>query len=102
MPMRPALAGAGARWLTPLVVLTAVAIILVGPASARMYRIADKETPSDVAVVDCPQSPAGHDGAWVRANCKVAPAGAAAQVAREDSMMIIGWSHEVQSPRDAN
>jgi len=77
----------------------ALALALSMPAFAEVYRVVNQDNPAQFLIVDCPQTPQGRDFTWVRTNCKDAPTAAAAA---RDSIMVIGWNHEVVAPRDAN
>jgi hypothetical protein len=81
---------------------TGMMLVLTLPANAEVFRIANKEDSRQSMIVDCPQSPESRDLAWVGSHCTKPPAAQAAQAKNVDPIMIIGWSHEVQSPRDAN
>jgi hypothetical protein len=102
--------------LVPLAALTAI-IVFVESASAETYRIVNRDNRGQSVLADCSQMPSNPTLDWIRRNCTelgqqaagtgpiadvlYSAAGNTADAPGGGFMEIYGWSHEVQSPRDA-
>jgi hypothetical protein len=106
--------------LTPVLVPLAAAatVALVVSASAETYRIVNSDNRGQSVLAECAQKPSNPTLDWIRRNCtELGPqaagsgpiadvlysaAGNSGDASSGGFTEIYGWSHEIQSPRDAN